>query len=166
MTVIAYVSEMWTLAAEGNRQGALFFVALYGFLVCSWSAVYQLRIRGWPSVRGRLLDVGIRRFGADSSLTADRTYTVRSLYEYEVDGRTYEGKRVSSWIVLASHNARSVLRIQMKGIESFEDGGVTVHFDPKNPAKSFLIKPGTLGLLLTSVIAAGVPLLYAADYLF
>lgn len=164
MTVIAYVSEMWASASGGERQGVLFFAALYGFLTCSWSALQQVRIRRWTSVRGRLIDHGIGMFGARTSLAADRTYAVRALYEYEVDGRIYSGSRLSSWIVLASRNARAVLRLQMRGIETFEDGGVTVHVHPRDPARSYLIKPGMFGLLLTVTIAAGLPLLYALDY--
>lgn len=166
MSVISYVSDMWALASTGHRQGVFFFAAMYACLACSYSTFYQLRIVRWPSARGKLLDAKLTIFGAADPLLANRDYKATTLYEYSVDGNTFEGSRLSSWLILASHNARFVLEVQLKQVESFDDGSVTVHFNPKNPEKSFLIKPGIIGLLLTSTIAIGFPILYAVDYHF
>lgn len=89
-----YLITMWELARAGEKQGVMFFIALYCFLIMSISLFGQLRMRQWPSVTGKLLDGGTRTFGGSDRYDAETRYVVRALYEYEVHGKRYQGKRV------------------------------------------------------------------------
>ena len=130
----------------------LFFVTLYCILVAGYSVFFQLRIRRWPSTNGTLSDRSVKVLTRHAN-HSERDYRASALYEYSVDGKTYQGHRVSSWIVVASHNARFLLHRQLNGIQTLGQDGVVVFYNPAKPAKSYLIKPGLLGLLVTVAVA-------------
>lgn len=153
------VQGMWALALNGDRQGVLFFVAVYAFVVCFYSFVRQLMTRQWPCVRGTLLDASVQTFGGPEALASNRDYKVDSRYEYVVSGQTYCGTRVSPWIIVASHNARFVLQQQLSKIHRHEDGTVDVFYNPKKPGKSYLVRPGVGGMMVTLAFAV-VPFIY------
>lgn len=148
---------MWDLAVQGEKQGVLFFVALYTSVIMTASVLYQFHVRTWPETRGTLRRSGLAKFGATERLTSNQDYRADALYDYIVNGETYTGKRVSPWVMVASHNARFLLERQLDKIRRFDDGTVAVFYNPARPAKSFLIKPGNVGLAFCVVIAA-VPL--------
>lgn len=158
--MIDYIEQMWALAASGDKQGICFFIAVYALLVLLYSWFYQLRIRRWPAVQGRLLEVSAKRFGATERVVSEQDYHASALYEYAVDGVTYQGKKISPWIIIASHNARFILQKQLDRIQSHSDGTVTIFYNPKKPNKSFLIKPGVVGLSLTFVLALAPAIAY------
>ena len=87
-----------------------------------------------------------------------------ALYEYTVDGNLYKGNRVSPWVMVATHNAKVVLEKQLRKVERSRDGSVSVFYNPANPKKSLLIKPGVFGLKVTALIAVGAPTLYITSY--
>ena len=150
--VTDYVAQMWALAADGERQGVFFFIAMYTFAVGGYSLVRQLMARRWPSGQGELIDAGVKAVGGHERWRSDQDYKLGSTYRYVVDGRTHEGTRVSPWVVVASHNARFVLRRQLEQIQRDAEGRVTVFYDPKRPEKSFLVRPGLVGLAVTLVM--------------
>lgn len=152
-----YVAQMWALAADGERQGVFFFIAMYTFAVGGYSSVRQWMARRWPCVQGDLIDAGVKAVGGPARWRSDQDYRLGSTYRYVVDGQTYEGKRVSPWVVVASHNARFLLRRQIEQIRCDAEGRVTVFYDPGRPEKSFLMRPGLVGLAVTLMIAL-VPL--------
>ena len=162
--MIDYFGEMSGLAAEGHRQGIFFFASFYTLLMLTYSVIYQLRITSWPSANGVLVKAGVEQFGATDWVKANQDYVASSLYEYSVDGTAYQGSRVSPWVIVASHNARFVLKKQMSNIKQNADGSVEVFFNPKKPKKSFLIKPGRVGLSVTFALAVTPFLLYWAEY--
>ena len=134
-------------AAAGRRQtGGVFWISLYCFLILGYSSIRQLRCRRWPSVWGKLEKEELRKVGGTAWSLSDQDYATDALYHYEVDGQHYAGKRVSPWIVIASHNARFLLEKQMAKIHKRGDDQVRVYFNPRNPRKSFLILPGWFGL--------------------
>jgi hypothetical protein len=144
--MIDFFSEQWTLLMAGERQAVFFWISLYCFLILGYSSVRQLRCRRWPSVWGRLEKSGLRKVGGTAWSKSDQEYATDALYHYEVDNEHYEGKRVSPWIVIASHNARFVLEKQMAKIHTRGEDEVRVFYNPRNPRKSFLILPGWFGL--------------------
>ena len=97
--------------------------------------------------------------GGPEWVKSDQQYSLNAVYRYKVDGRIFEGHRVSAWVVVASHNARGVLEAQRKGVQRYPDGTVSVFYNPKRPDKSYLIRPGLPGLVITLCIIAG-PMLY------
>jgi len=161
--MLEYISDMWALAIDGQKRGVVFFIALYAMLVVGWSFVYQCRIRRWPATAGSLAAAGIEKFGHANRLT-DQDYRVSALYSYRVNGSRYQGKRVSSWVVVASHNAKAVLNRQLAGIQHLPDNGVMVFYNPRRPDKSFLIQPGMVSLIFTLTVAVGPLMLYWVNY--
>ena len=164
MTIVDYIKEMWIFAAEGNRQGVFFFVSAYALLTLTYSTFYQLKVRSWPSVRGVMLKAGIEKFGVPDMIKSDQNYVASSLYEYTIDGKTYQGTRVSSWIMVVSYNLRFLLNKQMSYIKKNNDGSVTVFFNSTNPKKSYLVKPGKVGVVITLVLATAPFLFYISEY--
>ncbi len=163
-TMIDYVKDMWALALDGDRQGVLFLVAVYALVICVYSFVRQLLVRQWPCVSGVLLDAAVKQWGGTEPLVSEQDYKVDSLYEYVVSGQTFRGTRVSPWVIVASHNARFLLRRQLNKIRRHKDGSVDVFYNPKKPEKSFLIRPGMTGLLVTLAFAVLPSIYYALEF--
>ncbi|GAA5213198.1 DUF3592 domain-containing protein [Corallincola platygyrae] len=163
MTLTDYLENMWKLAMQGELQGIWFWAAVYCLLVCSYSIVFQLRTRRWPSVKGKLIEVGLSKFGADS-VRAEQDYIAEALYSYTVDDVSYTGSKVSPWIFVTSHNARFILQKQMRAIQTYPDGGVKVFYNPRNPKKSLLIVAGKVGLVVTLLIATLPMILYYSRF--
>ncbi|WP_371379351.1 hypothetical protein [Thalassotalea aquiviva] len=159
-----YFLSMWSLAIEGEKQGILFYATLYTSVLLCYSTVYQLKIRSWPSTKGSLVNRNISNWGAKEWATSDQNYVVNALYKYKVGQQEYVGKRVSPWIIIASHNMKFVLEKQLNGIQKEEDGSIRVFFNPKRPQKSFLIKPGNIGLIFTLGLAVIPMLAYWLGY--
>lgn len=154
MELIIFFQEMWRLALQGQTQGIWFCAALYAFAVCVYSLIFQIRTRYWPSVPGELSALEVKKFGATDGGKSNQDYVSTALYKYRVSGTEYEGKRISPWIFVASHNARFVLEKQMSSLQRLPDGKVNVFYNPRNPRKSFLIISGKTGICIT--LSAGV----------
>lgn len=152
MQIFDYIQHMWDLALQGDKQGIWFWVAVYAFLICGYSVVFQLLIRTWPSVKGQLVDLGLDKFGG-AMILSDQDYIAGALYTYQIEGKSYQGKRVSPWIIVASHNAQFVLKKQLSKVETYPDNRVKVFYKPSNPAKSWLILPSKLGIVITILIS-------------
>lgn len=152
MALITYFQEMWQLAMQGQTQGIWFWAAIYTFVVCVYSLIFQIQIRYWPSVEGELAKIGVEKFGATDRIKSNQDYVSKALYQYNVSGVAYEGKRISPWVFVASHNARFVLEKQMSSIQHLPGGKVKVFYKPSNPKKSFLIIAGKTGISITLLI--------------
>lgn len=147
-----YLADMFRLARDGELQGIWFWVVVYVALVCTASLWFQLRTRRWPTTTGQLVRLDIRRFGASEMTLSEQDYVGDALYTYRVAGKAYEGTRISPWIIVASHNARALLRLQHRGVVHGANGEVRVHYDPKRPQKSFLVVAGWPGLIVTVAV--------------
>ncbi len=153
MEILNYFRQMFWLAAEGHTQGIWFWASVYAFVVCSCSARFQIRTRNWPSTKGKLAHLGIKKFGATEGATSNPEYFGKALYTYLVSGIQYEGSRLSPWIFVVSYNARFVLEKQRAGIQTYPDGGVKVYYNPGNPNKSYLIVAGKTGIVVTVLLS-------------
>lgn len=101
--------------SQGNTQAILWGASAY-FLICGlYSLTFQWRISQWESVWGSLLHTEIERLVPDNDIS-EQEYKVKALYTYNVKGNTYEGKRLSPWVFVVSHNARLLLSQQLKGV--------------------------------------------------
>lgn len=154
-----YFINMFELAKSGNAEGILFFIAAYAFVMCMYSLWYQIRVSTWPSVVGQLLENSTSKFGHS---TIQQSYTANALYTYTVDGQEYTGKRVSAWVVTS--NTKFVLDQQRKHIEIIANDRVKIYYNPRNPAKSFLIVPGMFSKLFTFSIAVLPAILFYMKY--
>ena len=163
MALLDYFQHMGQLALEGDAQGIIFWGAIYALVLLTYSLIFQIRVFAWPSTRGTLADSGLDRFGTRSSGDVQK-YVVKAHYHYRVDGSEFEGKRVSPWIFVTSGGARGILQQQMKGVKRNADGTVEVIYNPRNPNKSYLIRPGRIGQAITAVLALAPILFYLYRY--
>ena len=158
MVFVGYFIDMFELAKAGNTQGIYFFIVVYTTLVLSISLFFQYRINRWPIVKGDLLNKDVDKFGATEWATTNQEYVAEALYLYTVEGKKYFGKRVSAWVMVASHNAKFILEKQLSSIDVDDNGKVSVYYNPKKPQKSYLIITGiksqlfTLTLILIPII--------------
>lgn len=84
---------------------------------------------------------------------ADKSYATDAIYEYQVDGQTHQGKKVSPWVMVATHNARFVLQKQLRRIAVGPGNEVCVYYNPNKPSQAVLIKPSNLGIAVTVLFA-------------
>jgi len=159
----SYAMRMYDLMLEGETQGVFFFIVVYSTLVLSYSLFFQMRINRWPIVTGELISKSATKFGATEWATTNQEYVADALYKYNVAGKEYMGKRISAWVMVASHNAKFVLEKQLSSIRVV-DGKVDVYYNPKKPQKSYLIITGIKSQLFTVFIML-VPLVgYLSKY--
>ena len=153
-----FLVDLWA----GDRAAILTATAIYFVLTGAWSLAFCFRVRRWPSTMGRLTTASLRKFG-HSMNASDQDYRANVLYEYDVDGQAFEGTRLSPTIIVASANARFLLRWQMKGIERVGEDGVRVFYKPGNPAKSYLIVPSNRTIGIVGIVMFGAAyLIYRA----
>lgn len=164
LEIIIYIEQMWQLAIDGQKQGIWFWAALYILIVCTYSLIFQIRTRYWPFTYGTLVEFGIEQFGSSEYVKSEQDFVSKALYHYNVAGVTFEGTRVSPWVMVASYNARLLLKKQMSSVERTPDGKVKVFYNPKNPKKSYLIVAGKAGICITSVIAILPMVLFYIEY--
>lgn len=158
-----YIQNMWDLALQGDRQGIWFWVAVYACLICGYSVLFQLLIRTWPSVKGQLNHLDVDKFGA-AIILSDQDFRADALYTYQIEGKTFQGKRISPWVIVASHNAQFVLKKQLSKVETFPDGKVRIFYKPSNPTKSWLILPSKFGIVMTVLISVLPALSYWLEF--
>ncbi len=151
-------------ALEGDKQSLLLIAAVYMLLVCGYSVLYQVRMSRWPGVSGKLRYLDIELFGARERALPNRQYHADALYEYRVDGRSYENSKISPWVMVASHNVRFLLHRQLRRVSVGPEGEVIVYYNPRRPQKSALIKPGPVGQWITVLIGVAPLALYVSRY--
>lgn len=159
-----YLHQMFELASQRDTQGIWFWISVYLALVCTYSLYFQLRTRFWPSTTGQLMQLGIDEFGGAERRLSDQEYIGRALYTFEVDGQLYEGRRISPWVFVASHNLRALLKWQLRGVQVLEDDRVRVFYNPGNPEKSFLIIANWVGIVFTALVAYLPGVIHFANY--
>ncbi|UTW46546.1 DUF3592 domain-containing protein [bacterium SCSIO 12696] len=164
MDLATYIQEMWQLAVQGKAQGIWFFAALYLLATCAYSLVFQIRTRSWPFTQGALVELDVEKFGGTDLVRSNQEYVAEALYKYCVSNIAYEGKRISPWVFVASHNVRLILQKQMSSVQQLPDGKVKVFYNPKNPKKSYLIVAGKMGICITVLIGVLPLILFYGKY--
>ena len=94
--------------------------------------------RAWPVVPGTVLESEVRRYG--HSVETGRRYYPAVRYRYEVEGRSYVGKRLY-FDEMAWSSRSSAARLAHKHPPG---ATVTVRYDPDDPARA-LLEPGLSG---------------------
>lgn len=156
--------EIYRSAVAGDTKSIWLLAAAYALIACAYSVVYQVRMRSWPHTHGKLDKHDVVPFGASGRSLSERNYKAGAQYRYQVDGREYTGTRVSPWELVASHNLRGILRLQLRGVRFDENGRVVVFFNPRRPSKSVLILPSIGGMVFTAVIGIAPCFLYYLAY--
>ncbi|WP_421868840.1 DUF3592 domain-containing protein [Motiliproteus sp.] len=164
MTPITYLQEMWQLAIDGQTQGLWFWITLYAFITCTYSLIFLLRTRTWPSTADELVALGVEKIGGKEPVRSNQEYLLESLYSYRVADMEYAGRRISPWVFVASHNLRSILEKQLSSVQQMPDGKVKVFYNPNNPKKSYLIVAGKTGIAITFLIGTLPLALYVYRY--
>jgi hypothetical protein len=132
---------------SGDPETWLFIFAIYCLALGGFALFYCLRIRRWSSVFGELKQTNVELLSTSTIITRDQNYFAQVSYTYNVDGKEYQGRRLSPFIIIASYNLRFLLRLQMKHVETRDDGRIRVFYNPQRPEKSYLIPPRTTGLI-------------------
>lgn len=107
---------------------------------------------GWPAAQGEIIE---------SSITIEDDFSVDFTYAYTVDGRTYEGSRITFFQYAVFAN-----RFQNEQLIAQHPPGtpVQIYYDPLDPAQSVLMRtiplsqmwsPVLLALCLLSILFTG-----------
>ena len=147
--MMSAIDTIYDGAVNGDKQTWLFLIAIYSLLCGLISLIVQIRILNWAEIPGTLIQSQVATWSA--AVSADEAHFFANVrYNYTVAGTVYEGHRLSPWLAIVSTNLRFLLRWQMKGITHLSPDEVTVFYKPSNPKKSYLIKPGNIGICVTA----------------
>ena len=122
--------------------GGLTLLGLLFVIIGGFEFRQGLKTNDWPAAAGRIVESKIVERKVDGSSgrrrtrSSDRDYTVDVRYSYEVEGQKFEGDRLRYGN--ESHDSRaSAMEEQSRFAPGKE---VQVHYDPKTPSQSVLIK--------------------------
>jgi len=146
--MISTIDTIYDGAINGDKQTWLFIFAAYTLLCGLISLIFQIRILNWAATPGKLIQSQAAIWGFASS-ASEVDYHANVRYNYTVAGTVYEGHRLSPTLIIVSANLRFILRWQMKGITHLSTDEVMVFYKQSNPKKSYLIKPGNIGICFT-----------------
>ncbi len=138
---------------SGDEQAILIVVAAYFALMGLTSLIFQLRILSWSVTDGTLVHSDLSRWGAIKLSQSEQDYEAEVNYHYRVDGKQYEGKRLSPWYMVVSANMRFLLRWQLAGITRLTREEVAVFYNPSASRKELSDQPGKIGLAITAAMA-------------
>ncbi len=110
--------------------GSVLFVGLRGLVRAKASV-------DWPNTQGEIVESSVDRRRSSGSNGSSTTYHAEILYEFSVDGTTFNGSRVA-YGDYGSSNPSHARRI----VNNYPEGKrVTVYYMPGNPEES-LLEPG------------------------
>jgi hypothetical protein len=156
----------WLKARLADPGRAPFVMALSGFgavalLMTLGFLLYAVRAAFWPVARGRIVASGAQAYRDWQTIDRRRSrrtlYRSSVVYEYEVNGRTYRGDRVTLGVMsstLPGFARRTAARYPF-GSE------VDVHYDPKRPSDSVLRPVSAMYLILFAAVGAVLWLAWA-----
>lgn len=147
LTLLLQASWLSSPRCEVNSKGyspRFFFLLTFANLA---SIIYQIRVRSWPATTGELLMSATETFGVTEAHPSNVNYVNAVSYGYTVDSKSYVGRRLSPWAIVATHNLKAILENQLKGLA--KDGRLAVFYNPAKPQKAFLKQPGVLGIFVT-----------------
>ncbi|MFL6228587.1 MAG: DUF3592 domain-containing protein [Pyrinomonadaceae bacterium] len=138
--------------------------AAFAFLIGGvglWTGISLLRKRavldGWPTTAGRVIERGTYQVSAGTSAPAFR-HAALVKYAYRVGGQEFVNDCIRpKQIQLPEHNTK---KWAQKRAAAFADE-VTVHYNPANPAESFLLQTTKLVLYLV-IISSCLAILFGA----
>lgn len=131
--------------------GLAFLIGTVGL----WTSLKQLRNRAtlsrWPTTKGRVIERGTSRPNIATATQSAFRHAPLVRYTYQVKGIQFTNDRIhAKRIQQPQHNTREWAQ---KKADSFPDE-VLVHYNPEDPAESFLNE--TSRILLCAVLAASL----------
>lgn len=159
---VYFLGVDWLKARLPDPKTAPFVMAATGFgavalLMGLGFFLYILRAYRWPVTRGRIVASGVEGYydkrSDEGRYSYRNAYKSGVVYEYEVNGRTYRGDRVTLGLTVSSTLpgvARMTARRYPVGTE------VRVRYDPRTPSDSVLRPFSVLHLIIP--LAAGAVL--------
>ena len=122
-----------------TKELALSVFVLYLIGVSVYIAFYTRGVMKWPYVIGELKTAGTGPLGEPGQVAA------RIEYVYEIEGIEYAGRRLSMWT--ASGHVKKTIAKQLAKIEYVGKNRVKVYYNPRKPAKSYLVRESFLDFL-------------------
>ena len=127
----------------------------YSFIFCLaclvyvlWGVALNVSAKDWPKVKGKIL---ISRIETSYDIDNGRQDNIRLMYEYEVNGKKYLGKRL-----MFGYIGSNIGWLLAKSIRQYDENRtVWVYYLKRKPSKS-LLKVGFTSEHLFSVIFFGV----------
>jgi hypothetical protein len=114
---------------------------------CFWLALHSHRgiaeARGWPTVRGRILERGI------GPRMSRHSYAPHVRYTYSVGGKAYTSEQVYSSGVTGGTPA-----IVRRIVDKF-DTLVPVHYHPQDPSRSYLLETSAAPVWIAAAFGVG-----------
>lgn len=154
------------MALAGQAQGVFFLVASYALVAIGYSAIKQIRVLGWPSVKGQLERAEIRKVSLRERLKSTQDFVAAADYSYEVNGVEYQGSKISTRAMLSSRNARSVIKRHLEYVQQNANGELTVFYNPQKPANAILILPSRISIIFASALCLLPMGIYIWEYHF
>jgi hypothetical protein len=107
---------------------------------------HALRSRGWRAVQGRILDTATLRVRSPIAILSSPAV----VYEYTVDGETYQAQTVN-------YRGSMTLGATVRVLGKYRPGRrVTVYYDPAHPHLAVLEPGASLGGLVRVLISGAV----------
>lgn len=145
--------------------GIATLIGLGGILLTGWYIQQDRASESWPEVMGLIT---ISRIGSSTTSGTNKTgrsdtdYSVELRFTYQVEGQTYEGRRLR--FGSSNHDEYSDAK---KEQQQYPEGKmVSVYYHPEKPGRSVLVRgtKGNWGQLigLSICLLAGLTLLFLA----
>lgn len=115
----------------------------------------QLERRHWPTVKGHILERGVKR--DDRSFTQNSTYAPAVKYRYVVNGREYLGDQTYPPPGYTEGPGPDRMQRVVDGLPA----EIPVHYNPQNPTEAFLI-PYPMFIPMASLLLGSLALLAGA----
>src|SRR5207247_10772630 len=117
--------------------------AFLGAVLCVYSAWLLWlcrRSRAWLSTTGTIIETNVERSQGVGG-TASQNFHLRLLYEYQADGQTLEGRRVSFDDSFQGWFRREFMNVLAGQYPPGRE--VTVYYDPRKPSRCTLNRKGS-----------------------
>ena len=129
--------------SSGSTAGLIFFVlglvfGGIGLILVIMAFISRKRARtaqGWPTTMGQVLSADIQEHRSYDNDDHQTRYSYEPVvqYTYAVEGRSYSGNRIGFGANSFDHRTA-----QSKVAAYIPGAGVTVHYNPEDPAKAVL----------------------------
>lgn len=134
--------------------GLLFLLVGVGSLVFGWiSWKADQAAKTWPSVKGQVVGHNIEESETrDSDGYTEEHYTPKVIYQYEVDGKTYESDRMAPTFEQSYSRYEEAEAV----LNSYpENARVEVFYQPDDPGRAVLkVDGGSTGAWIAGILGA------------
>lgn len=116
------------------------------------------KARGWPVVPGQVVERTVGPSTTTGASRPGRYFEPRVTYRYTVEGKTYEGHRIS--LTTKAYGEETARRVANELPDA-----VQVHYNPRDPSDAVL-QPSAVGTSIFLLIGGVIGLLVGAGLLY